>query len=184
MLEEAPENTYFELREGVCFDPNEVTLEGCYRDQLSLYRAKRVWKLALEGNFLLESEHDFTIVAASNVGEMRYLLKCNFLTACGRYAFWRLTHNQAPEAQNLIETAHIPDGEAKALALAAAGDMVSQQREASAFFSGNTSLLQLRRSSYTDLCSSIKGRIKSFVETHTQLFKEKIVTLFSGVWRR
>jgi hypothetical protein len=37
-----------------------------------------------------------------------YKVRCDFQTACGRYAFWRLTHHQAPEVQFLLETAHLP----------------------------------------------------------------------------
>jgi len=98
---------------GVCFDPEYASLEGTYTDQISAYRARRVWTEALETNFLIDSGHDFLIKVESFVDEGRFTLKCDFLTACGRYAFWRLTHNQAPEAQYLIETAHIPFSEAR-----------------------------------------------------------------------
>lgn len=97
--------------EGVSFDPEHITLEGIYSDQLSAYRAKKVWLETLETNFLLESDHDFALRVRSNASERRYVLRCEFLTACARYAFWRLTNNQAPEAQYIIETAHIPNGE-------------------------------------------------------------------------
>jgi hypothetical protein len=111
------------LRPGVCFDPDEVVLEGLYADELSAYRAKKVWVRALESNFLLETKHDFSIrVLASDKGSM-FKLRCDFMTACGRYAFWRLTHNQAPETQYLIETAHIPASESHSLDLAVAPDM-------------------------------------------------------------
>ncbi len=101
----------FQWSEGVSYDPEHITLEGTYTDQLSAYRARKVWQETLEGNFLLESEHDFTLKVCSHAVEHRYVLRCDFLTACARYAFWRLTNNQAPEAQYIIETAHIPNGE-------------------------------------------------------------------------
>jgi hypothetical protein len=103
----------FQWSEGVSFDPEHITLEGMYADQLSAYRAKKVWLETFETNFLLETEHDFALQVRSDMQENRYTLKCQFLTACARYAFWRLTNNQAPEAQYIIETAHIPNGESR-----------------------------------------------------------------------
>ena len=93
---------------GVCFDQDEATLEGVYQDELSTYRAKKVWTETLETNFLLESDYDFIFKIVTSLDDGKFVLKCNFNTACGRYAFWRLTRNQAPEAQHQIETAHIP----------------------------------------------------------------------------
>jgi hypothetical protein len=101
----------FQWTEGVSFDPDHITLEGVYTDQLSAYRAKKVWLETLETNFLLEPGHDFNLSIASRVDEHRFALRCEFLTACARYAFWRLTNHQAPEAQYVIETAHIPNAE-------------------------------------------------------------------------
>lgn len=101
----------FQWTEGVSFDPDHITLEGVYTDQLSAYRAKKVWMETLETNFLLEKGHDFTLTILSKVDEHRFVLRCEFLTACARYAFWRLTNHQAPEAQYIIETAHIPNAE-------------------------------------------------------------------------
>ena len=95
--------------EGVCFDPEEIALEGSYSDELSLYRAKKNWSQTLESAFLLESGRDFVFETTRGIEKPRYILKCVFTTACGRYAFWRLTNNQAPEAQYEIETAHIPN---------------------------------------------------------------------------
>jgi hypothetical protein len=108
---------------GVCFDPQEITLEGAYFDEISAYRAKRVWTSVLESSFLLESRHDFTMTVARGVGLDCYVLRCDFTSACGRYAFWRLTHNQAPEAQYVIETAHIPNAEAHHRAFLNAPDL-------------------------------------------------------------
>jgi hypothetical protein len=95
----------------VRFDAERISLQGVYGDQLSAYRAKRGWVDALERCFLLEADHDYTLEARSDFGELRFSLACTFHTACARYAFWRLTNEQAPEAQYLIETAHIPDSE-------------------------------------------------------------------------
>jgi hypothetical protein len=102
---------YLNSPAGVCFDPDNVTLEGVYADELSTFRARKCWVEALENHFLLEVEHDFLLLVERKGDEFQ--LRCEFLTACARYAFWRLTNNQAPEAQYIIETAHIPKGESQ-----------------------------------------------------------------------
>jgi hypothetical protein len=96
------------LQGGIWYDPDRIVLEGNYSDQITAYRAKRRWTRAFESNFLLEGNHDFKLSVAQTIESGEFCLKCDFLTACGRYAFWRLTHNQAPEVQFLLETAHIP----------------------------------------------------------------------------
>ena len=111
--------------EGVTFDAERVVLEGCYADELAPYRAKRVWGEILETNFLLDAGHDFRIEIKA-VNEGRYILSCHFATACARYAFWRLTNNQAPEAQYVIETAHIPQSEQRKDDLMQAPDLRAQ----------------------------------------------------------
>ena len=93
---------------GVFFDPEQVILYGEYSDEISAYRARRVWVEALEMNFFLDPSFDFELVMAAPDADGPYLLSCDFHSACARYAFWRLTNSQAPEAQYLIETAHIP----------------------------------------------------------------------------
>lgn len=93
---------------GVWFDPNEAVLEGTYLDELSAYRARRVWTETFETNFLLEPNYDFFFHVVHNQERTKFTLKCDFSSACGRFAFWRLTRNQAPEVQYMIETAHIP----------------------------------------------------------------------------
>lgn len=103
----------FHDTEGVCFDPEHITLEGTYSDQISAYRAKRVWVETLAHSFLLEKDHDFKLSTLAAGSDGRFALRCEFMTACARYAFWRLTNNQAPEAQYIIETAHIPHAESR-----------------------------------------------------------------------
>jgi hypothetical protein len=97
-----------ELIDGVCFDPNTLTLHGLYSDELSAHRARRGWLEILETSFFLEDGDDFRVKIQGDLGRGRYVLSCEFLSASARYAFWRLTHQQAPEAQYLIETAHVP----------------------------------------------------------------------------
>jgi hypothetical protein len=108
---------------GVCFDPDSVTLQGSYSDEISAYRAKKLWAETLEMNFLLDEKHDFALSVSSNLDANQFLLNCKFLTACGRYAFWRITNNQAPEAQYVIETAHIPMCESRHNEILRAPDM-------------------------------------------------------------
>ncbi|MCB0311375.1 MAG: hypothetical protein KDD42_09070 [Bdellovibrionales bacterium] len=97
----------------VYFDGERVRLEGSYSDQLSAYRAKKVWLETLSLYFLLEEEQDVEVQVDSRLSESRYLLSCDFLSACARYAFWRITNHQTPEVQYLIETAHIPQSESR-----------------------------------------------------------------------
>jgi hypothetical protein len=110
---------------GVAFDAGNLTLKGLYRDEISAHRAKRSWLTALENTFLLDRDTDFSIAVKQVSDEGHFGLTCEFVTACARYAFWRLTNHQAPEAQYLIETGHIPRCESKQLEIATAPDMVN-----------------------------------------------------------
>lgn len=108
---------------GVCFDPESTTLTGVYTDEISAHRAKRLWIDTLEVNFLLDLEHDFVIKLVPDLEAHQFMLTCRFSSACARYAFWRLTNNQAPEAQYIIETAHIPVCESRHHDILRAPDM-------------------------------------------------------------
>lgn len=123
------------LDEGVCFDPDRVSLEGVYKDELSAYRAKRVWIETLESTFLLDHNHDLAFMIGEYTDGDRYFLSCQFATACARYAFWRLTNHQAPEAQYIIETAHIPDCELRQEEILFAPDMRPVHEEPEVLFS-------------------------------------------------
>jgi hypothetical protein len=104
----------FESREqgldgvGLWYDSDRLVLSGVYLDEITAYRARKRWIEALEKNFLLEERHDFNIKVRAAHGGKHFKVRCDFLTACGRYAFWRLTNHQAPEVQFLLETAHLP----------------------------------------------------------------------------
>jgi hypothetical protein len=93
---------------GLWYDSDRLTLSGVYLDEITAYRARKRWIEALEMNFLLEERHDFSIKVRPSHGGKLFKVRCDFQTACGRYAFWRLTHHQAPEVQFLLETAHLP----------------------------------------------------------------------------
>ncbi|MEN9845333.1 MAG: hypothetical protein RIS36_480 [Pseudomonadota bacterium] len=93
---------------GLWYDAERLILEGIYLDEVSAYRARRSWIKTFELNFLLEEIHDFKVKVVFDRDEGRYHVQCTFTSACGRYAFWRLTHHQAPEVQFTLETAHLP----------------------------------------------------------------------------
>lgn len=93
---------------GLWYDAEKLILEGIYLDEVSAYRARRSWIKTFEMNFLLEEIHDFKVKVVFERDEDKYHVQCTFTSACGRYAFWRLTHHQAPEVQFTLETAHLP----------------------------------------------------------------------------
>jgi hypothetical protein len=110
---------------GLWYDAERLILEGFYGDEVTAFRAKKRWIEVFESNFLLERGIDFSVVVAdepsSGTGaftgaaressesnsEHCYSVRCDFLSACGRYAFWRITHHQAPQVQCLLENAHL-----------------------------------------------------------------------------
>lgn len=93
--------------EGVCFDADTDTLHGNYTDELSAYRARKGWKESLRLTFGLEDGFDFiSVIETSN--HNTYVVSCRFISASGKYAFWKITNNRSPESQYVIETAHIP----------------------------------------------------------------------------
>lgn len=100
--------TDYSLGLGLWYDADRLVLEGLYLDEITAYRARKRWIQTLESNFLLEEQHDFRIKVRAVHETGRYQVRCDFLSACGRYAFWRLTHHQAPEVQSMLETAHLP----------------------------------------------------------------------------
>lgn len=109
---------------GVSFNSELVSLNGLYADEVSLFRAKKAWKTIFEGAFLLDFGSDFVIDHISNVERGYFALSCNFTSACGRYAFWRLINHQSPEAQYMLETAHIPSCDSRHNDFLTAPDMV------------------------------------------------------------
>ncbi|MBL7663428.1 hypothetical protein JNK13_11815 [bacterium] len=81
------------------FDADGTTLIGRYTDELSAYRAKRKWIEILKKHFLLDQGRDYELSILVNPVNKYFALNCYFTSACGRYAFWRLVNNQAPEAE-------------------------------------------------------------------------------------
>lgn len=109
----------------VQFDPERLTIIGLYSDELSAQRAKKGWKAALTQGFLLDPQDDLGFATLHDPNHNSYILRCQFESACARYAFWRLINSQAPEAQYAIETAHIPLCEARHADFMSAPDMRS-----------------------------------------------------------
>lgn len=94
---------------GLIYDADAVTLTAHYADQVTAYRARRVWIEVLSSYFLLEEERDYDIFVDTIVDYEHFQIQCIFLSACGRYAFWRLINHQAPEAEaKLGESAQVP----------------------------------------------------------------------------
>lgn len=87
---------------GLVYDAEGVTLFGKYTDQLSTYRAKREWQTILASHFLLEPDRDYELRTHCSIDEDQFVLSCSFVSACGRYAFWRLVNRQAPEAEQKL----------------------------------------------------------------------------------
>lgn len=87
---------------GLIYDADTVTLFGKYQDELSAYRARRDWQQVLSSHFLLENERDYDLSVFCSLDEGQFFISCNFVSACGRYAFWRLVNRQAPEAEQRL----------------------------------------------------------------------------------
>ncbi|MCC6221695.1 MAG: hypothetical protein IT291_10695 [Deltaproteobacteria bacterium] len=90
---------------GLLFNAEAAALIGQYEDELSAYRARKNWVEILHSYFLLETGRDYKMSIDSAALETHHLLICNFSSACGRYALWRLMHDQAPEAEQQLVNA-------------------------------------------------------------------------------
>lgn len=86
-------------KSGLIFDAEGVTLIARCNDELSAYRAKKNWVLVLKSYFLLELERDYELSVLASPEHGYFTVSCFFISACGRYAFWRLINDQAPEAE-------------------------------------------------------------------------------------
>lgn len=90
---------YTKYKEGLIYDAESVILAGKYTDEMSAHRAKKTWIDVLGSYFLLESERDYELWVTTDLTEEYFVIHCCFISACGRYAFWRLVNQQAPEAE-------------------------------------------------------------------------------------
>jgi hypothetical protein len=83
----------------ISFDAEAITLDGHFKDELSAYRTRKEWEYTLHEYFLLEKDRDYSMEVTSAPEIENHNLRCVFTSACGRYAFWRLINDQAPEAK-------------------------------------------------------------------------------------
>ena len=81
------------------FDTEGVTLIARFGNELAAYRARKSWVIVLNRYFLLERGRDYEVSVLSSPENGYQVLNCYFTSACGRYAFWRLINDQAPEAE-------------------------------------------------------------------------------------
>ena len=95
---------------GLIYDADSVTLIGKYSDELSTHRAKKNWVELFSSYFLLEPERDYTIRVDTSISKNHYVLSCIFTSACGRYAFWRLVNQQAPDAEKQLGRTIVMNG--------------------------------------------------------------------------
>lgn len=89
----------------VKYDTEKVLLIGTFFDELSAYRARRVWLNTLAQYFTLEDKRDYDLSLSRSDQErdkIAYVVTCSFHSACGRYAFWRLINGQSPEAERTL----------------------------------------------------------------------------------
>ena len=106
MQETAESSTpYWQYKESLIYDAEQAKLLARYGNQMAAYRARKEWSVILDAFFLLEAERDFSLELRENAASREYMLECNFVSACGRYAFWRLINQQAPEAEKKLRAA-------------------------------------------------------------------------------
>ena len=144
--------------DSVCFDLELITLEGRYSDELSAYRARKIWAKTLQSNFLLEEGYDYGLLVEIEESSSKYLLTCSFETASARYAFFRLTSDQTPEVQYTIETAHIPYSTHNQERLLSAPDMSLKGEPL--VITGSPTFSDQRPSRVARLVSAVMGRIR------------------------
>lgn len=84
------------------YNTDSLSLVGKLGDELSAYRTKRQWLEVLANYFLLEPNRDFALKISASENSDEFTLECSFSSACGRYAFWRLINQQAPEAEERL----------------------------------------------------------------------------------
>ncbi|HQH27859.1 MAG TPA: hypothetical protein PLP17_10730 [Oligoflexia bacterium] len=94
---------------GLVFDADGITLLGKYTDELAAHRAKKRWVDVLGSYFLLERDRDYDLWVNGSLDDRCFVLSCSFVSACGRYAFWRLVNRQAPEAEDKLRGETPPD---------------------------------------------------------------------------
>lgn len=108
---------------GVFFDSDTFVLQGYYEFELAQRRALKNWTQAIEDCLLLTNQSDFKVSYCNDLNSFR--ISCEFVSATGKYAFWKLINGQAPDAQYQIEIAHIPNGKQNRDLVVSAPDLQS-----------------------------------------------------------
>jgi hypothetical protein len=155
------------LQEGISFNPSDMRLIGIYADQLSAYRAKKVWINEFEEKFLLEFAYDYTLKVAADHQQKKYLIECEFLSSCGKYAFWRLIHNQALDVQEAIENAHLPTITAQKGKMTSIIELEGDDVFDTNFFSDNSDNDESKSCSLKPASTTAFVNAESLYETHT-----------------
>ena len=91
-------------KQGLIYDAEGIALLGKFGDQISAYRAKKEWHKILNSHFILEPEKDYELKVHCSLENNLFFINCTFISACGRYAFWRLINRQAPEAEQKLNS--------------------------------------------------------------------------------
>ena len=86
--------TYIMTR--IALGNEKPTLYATYPSEIAGHYARRRWAQTLYREFLLDEDQDF-ILTLVQTGSDVWQLSCKMLSACGRYAYWRIDNNQAPE---------------------------------------------------------------------------------------
>jgi len=91
------------------YNTDNISIISQFADEMSVYRCRRTWTEILGNHFLLEKDRDFKMDIL--ISESLFQLTCEFNSACGRYAFWRLINHQAPEAERKLISSGYPESE-------------------------------------------------------------------------
>jgi predicted dithiol-disulfide oxidoreductase (DUF899 family) len=100
--------SHFQPNVGLGYDLATERLVRAPGDQLSTYRARKGWSVILASYFLLEPVRDYEMTISHDAEAGVFTLSVVFTSACGRYAYWRLFNQQAPEAAEKLRRAGVP----------------------------------------------------------------------------
>lgn len=84
------------------FNPDNCYLGKDFPNEFAAYQAKKAWTQILSHHFLIESPRDYLILISPITNFPSHILGCKFLSAVGRYSFWRLMNNQSQDAYNKL----------------------------------------------------------------------------------
>ena len=99
-------------KHGLAFHADGAALIIAFSDELAAYRARKVWTETFRNYFLLERDRDYEIWVSQTAQEDDcFVLSACFVSACGRYAFWRLINQQCPEVEKRLMGIRLPTKE-------------------------------------------------------------------------